>query len=214
MADLDVVLIPARFGTVEAVWDVSLAARLLERLASCSRRLRCTPVRPEPLLGVALSGVYLSAVPETAASRTTGPAISVNSLTSRRRSLVARRTRAATTLSTLDAQIDEIDRQLAHTFAGPSRRTGERAASTRAPKTGPGSAPTGADRATGSARPNPTADKILSALRRKRGAKGLSPTEIAEATDVNIALTSKTLQRLVQRGRVERIGRGHYRVPR
>ena len=138
----------------------------------------------------------------------------MNTLTKRRRSLVARRTQAATSLSTLDAQIAEVDRQLAHIFAGPSRQDGERSASTRAPKAAPGSERTAAGRPAGSARPNPTADKILSALRRGRGAKGLSPTEIAEATDINKALVSKTLQRLVQRDRIEHVGRGVYRVPR
>lgn len=166
------------------------------------------------MFSAARRGFYLSAVPQTAAPRTVGPSIGVNSLTKRRRSLVARRTQAATTLSTLDAQIAEIDRQLAQIFAAPSRLTAERFASTRAPKAAAGSERAAARRPTGSARPNPTADKILSALRRKRGAKGLSPTEIAEATDINNALVSKTLQRLVQRGRIEHVGRGAYRAPR
>jgi len=172
------------------------------------------PAEPAPMFSAAPRGLYRSAVPQTAAPRTIGPSIGVNSLTKRRRSLVARRTQAATTLSTLDAQIAEIDRQLAQIFAGPSRLTAESFASTRAPKAAAGPERAAARRPTGSARPNPTADKILSALRRKRGAKGLSPTEIAEATDINTALVSKTLQRLVQRGRIEHVGRGAYRVPR
>jgi len=153
-------------------------------------------------------------VPETTDTPTAGPAVSVNRLTRRRRSLVALGTRAATTVSTLDAQIDEIDRQLAHVFTGPSRPASVSAAPIRRPKAGPGRAHPTANGPTGSARPNPTADKILSTLRRTRAAKGMSPSEIAHATDINKALASKTLQRLVDRGRVEHVTRGRYRVPR
>jgi len=153
-------------------------------------------------------------VRETTDTPTAEPAVSVSRLARRRRSLVAQRIQAATTVSTLDAQIDGLDRQLALVFAEPSRRANVRAAPIRRPNAEPRAAHPAAEGPTGSVRPNPTADKILSILRRKRGAKGMSPTEIADATDINKALASKTLQRLADRGRVEHVARGRYRVPR